>query len=267
MLDNIKLLLKKGINVLGYNVLSSNLHKNSDDPFFLLSKLLSSRKVKCIIDGGASIGETSKRFSDIFCNAFVHAIEPYPNFYKCIENINGINNKIIPHKFALSNINGKANLKINVSEGTNSLLETTNNSKEIYGNLLENKGVISVETKTLDSFIKEKKITSIDILKLDLQGFEGKALEGALSSLKNNKIDIILCELLFEDIYSNQSEPFTLLQNLTENFSFKLFNLYQKQYHYGKLLQADALLIRSDILMNLNSEIIKSFHPYSKLTY
>ena len=92
MLDNIKLLLKKGINVLGYNVLSSNLHKILMI-HFLLSKLLSSRKVKCIIDGGASIGETSKRFSDIFCNAFVHAIEPYPNFYKCIENVNGINIK------------------------------------------------------------------------------------------------------------------------------------------------------------------------------
>lgn len=267
MLNKFRFLVKKGINILGYDILNKNLRNNSDDPFFIFPKLLSSTKVKCIIDGGASIGVTSRQLSDSFSNAFIHAIEPYPNFYKCIEDIAATNNKIIPHNFALSNIDGQAKLKVNVSEGTNSLLKTTNNSKQIYGNLLENKSEINVQTKTIDSFVKEQNITSIDILKLDLQGFEEKALDGAVQSLKRKKIDIILCELLFEDLYNNQTIPFKIIQNLTENFSFTLFNLYQKQYHHGKIVQADALLIRCDILKDLDSMIVKNFHPYSKLMY
>lgn len=64
MLNNLKFLVKKGINILGYDIIDKNLHTNSDDPFFIFPKLLSSTKVKCIIDGGASIGATSRQLSD-----------------------------------------------------------------------------------------------------------------------------------------------------------------------------------------------------------
>ena len=49
---------------------------------------------------------------------------------------------------------------------------------------------------TLDNFVKKKKINSIDILKIDIEGSEYELLKGAKNTLKKNKIKIILVEII-----------------------------------------------------------------------
>ena len=51
--------------------------------------------------------------------------------------------------------------------------------------------------KTVDDYIKEKEINTVDFMKLDVQLYEDKVLEGSLNSLKNDKIKIIEVERLF----------------------------------------------------------------------
>ena len=53
-----------------------------------------------------------------------------------------------------------------------------------------------VSTMTLDNFVKKKKIKSIDILKIDIEGSEYELLKGAKEILKKNKIKIILTEII-----------------------------------------------------------------------
>ena len=52
-----------------------------------------------------------------------------------------------------------------------------------------------VPTLTLDTFVKRKKIKSIDILKVDIDGFEYEFLQGARNTIKKNKIKVILIEV------------------------------------------------------------------------
>ena len=44
----------------------------------------------------------------------------------------------------------------------------------------------NVPTLTLDTFVKRKKIKSIDILKIDIDGFEYEFLQGAKKTIKKN---------------------------------------------------------------------------------
>jgi len=53
----------------------------------------------------------------------------------------------------------------------------------------------NVRTLTLDTFVKKKKIKSIDILKVDIDGSEYKFLQGAKNTLKTNKVKVILLEI------------------------------------------------------------------------
>ena len=53
----------------------------------------------------------------------------------------------------------------------------------------------NVPTLTLDTFVKRKKIKSIDILKVDIDGFEYEFLQGAKKTIKKNKIKVILIEV------------------------------------------------------------------------
>ena len=52
-----------------------------------------------------------------------------------------------------------------------------------------------VPTLTLDTFVKRKRIKSIDILKVDIDGFEYEFLQGAKKTIKKNKVKVILIEV------------------------------------------------------------------------
>ena len=62
----LKFLLKKIILFLGYSLVNMNMTKRSDDPFIVINKLLPIIDTKLIVDGGASIGDTSIRLSKLF---------------------------------------------------------------------------------------------------------------------------------------------------------------------------------------------------------
>ena len=264
MLNSIKSFIRETFNKHGYELQKSKLLTASDDPFFILSKLLCPDEVNSIVDAGASIGETSKRLSNFFPKAKIYAIEPFPSFFKTLSCLSKDNYNICAHNIALSNFNGKSKLNINKSEGTNSLLDTNLEYLEIFDNLLKKEDQIEVNCTTLDSFTEENKIESLDIFKLDLQGYETKAIEGASNFLQNNKVGVILCEIIFENIYKGQGNSFELMNYLVEKFSFKFFNLYQKLYHKGELIQADAILIHKSKFDEIWTNCEKSFHAHSK---
>lgn len=265
MLDYIKYFIKRKIHKLGYEIHNSDQISSSDDPIFILSKLLSNNEVRYIIDGGASIGSTSILLSNLFPKAKIFSIDPYPPFFKALIHASNRNPNISAHNTALSNYNGISTLNINMSEGTNSLLDIKDENSRVYGDLLAKKDQIEVVCTTLDSFTEENSIENIDILKLDLQGHELKALEGASKILQKQKVGILLCEIIFEDIYEGQTRPYELINFLIKEHSFKFFNFYQKNYHRGRLLQADIILFHESLLDIIKNNCENSFHPYSNL--
>ena len=264
MLNSIKSFIKASLNAIGYELHKSNILTASDDPFFILSKILYPDKINCIVDAGASIGNTSTRFSNLFPYARIHSIEPYSIFYRTLHEVAKGNSNIVPHNIALSNFNGKSKLNINYSEGTNSFLDMNPEHSEIFGNLLKKENEVVVKCITLDSFTEENNIDDIDILKLDLQGYESTAIEGASNILGKDKVGVILCEIIFEDFYKGQTDPFDLIKSLLDKYSFSFFNLYQMFYHRGKLLQADAIFIHKSKLNVIRSNCENTFHCHSK---
>jgi FkbM family methyltransferase len=60
---------------------------------------------------------------------------------------------------------------------------------------------ITVESITLDKFVENKKITNVDLLLLDLQGYEKHALTGFEKNIENVKY--IISEISFQSYYNN----------------------------------------------------------------
>lgn len=265
MVKTFKNIFKLSLDKLGYEVRNKSQFEKSDDPFCILSKVLDPISIKTIVDAGASIGKTSQKFSQIFPDAIVHAIEPYPPFYECLQKIASINKNISIHNFALSDLDGTEYLKVNQFEATNSLLHTNKKSEKIFDDLLKTKEELLVKTIKIDSFFQSQELKNIDILKLDLQGFELTAMKGALQTLNRNQIGVILCEVIFADLYQNQNSPIQLLQYLVEDHSFKIFNFYQHHHHHGQLVQVDAILLHSSIIKKIQSKLSQSFFPHSRI--
>ena len=56
--------------------------------------------------------------------------------------------------------------------------------------------MIPVDTITIDKFLKINQIKFVDLMKVDIDGLEYKFLKGAKKTLANNKVKIIVLEIM-----------------------------------------------------------------------
>ncbi len=171
------------------------------------------------LDVGANIGIISTWISRR--SKTVYSFEPVlKNRKRFKENIkvNQVKNvKLIP--YAISDKIGKMNLYLHESHGHHSLGKV-NTSKVI--------GKKSVKVITLDSFCEKNNIQNIDLLKIDVEGFEKEVLLGANNLLKNKKIKFIIFEIskvVLESLGRKHSEVFDILTD----YGFKIYNSDHKE--------------------------------------
>ncbi|MBM9589083.1 FkbM family methyltransferase [Leptospira sp. 201903075] len=183
-----------------------------------LSKL--EREPKVIFDIGANIGSIALPFAKQFTNSIVHAFEPtYYAFEKLNENLNlnpDLKKRIVPVQVFLSDENKEINDNAVYSSWK---VDGSKQDHPIHGGILQkatNKQI------TLDSYVKEENIQTVDLMKIDVDGFELDILRGA-----NHVIDRFRPTIVFEFMGhtgdSTKSE-FKKYFELFEKKKYKLFD-------------------------------------------
>jgi len=105
-----------------------------------------------------------------------------------------------------------------------------------------------VPTLTLDTFVKKKRIKSIDLLKVDIDGSEYKFLQGAKVTLKENKIKVILIEI--NDKKKNYKKKEKKIINFLKkrNFAFLKKHMNLTVILLSDLKSGDYLFINNSYL-------------------
>ncbi len=188
-------------------VLISNLGKEFE---FLKNINLSENQL--IIDAGAYIGTSSIRFSQLFKNNKIIAIEPFEeNYHIMLKNIEKYEN-IIPINSALVSSNYTDEIflyKSKTGAWGNNILKNTFDDRNLD---VINK-VNKIDLKSLLNQYKKK----ISILKLDIEGSEKMIFENDKDLLKD--IDIIIVEL-HRKIHQDIDKIFFSFAKDRYNFSF-----------------------------------------------
>ena len=183
-----------------------------------------------IVDVGANIGAYSAITIDRLCGkGCLVAVEPASeNFLWLKRNLELSSHELSQINIhaiqaALSNAPGSARLYKNGSnKGDNRLYRD---------NLLaENE---EVQVLTLDGLCQQKGILSIDILKIDVQGFEGKVIEGSRKILNSSTRCHLFFEFWPEGMQKAGSNPTEVIAMLKE-IGFTLFEL-----RHGKLISCE----------------------------
>ena len=104
---------------------------------------------------------------------------------------------------------------------------------------------IKKNTTSLDNYCRKKTINTIDILKLDVQGYELNILKGAQTILKN--VNLIITEVSFNDVYVDCPLVNEVIQFLDGN-QFQLFDIvdFRRREIDNHLWQCDMFFIKKD---------------------
>jgi len=129
------------------------------------------KKGNVVIDVGVNIGETLLNIASAIGNTgMVSGFEPNPVvFEKCKKNIslNPSLNNILLHPYALGKEPSELSLEVRNerNRGMSSLSYSANSEK--------------VKVATLDSYVQHKGLARVDLIKIDVEGFEMNVLSGA----------------------------------------------------------------------------------------
>ena len=170
-------------------------------------------KNNVVLDIGTNYGTTILQFAKLVGdNGLCFGFEPDPINYKiCIDNIN-LNkfNNISVENYGLGNKKTELNL----------IVETpSNRGGNRIGNNINNNESHIVRITTMDNWVFEKKINKINLIKIDVEGYEFNVLKGGLNTLQKFK-PILFIEVDDNNLklqYASASELIAFLEQLNYN--------------------------------------------------
>lgn len=199
------------------------------------------RDVSTVLDIGANRGQFAVWASGRFPTASIRCFEPIPEARAKLESVIPADRDIRVFDVALSSSPGTVDFHVSVDDDSSSLLSASETQVGMFpGSRPERK--IRVRTARLDDTLDEDEVLSRPLLmKLDIQGAELEALSGAERTLEQT--DFVLVECSFVELYEGQAMGDEVIAFLRAR-GFELEGLYSPTHSGGRLLQADALLVR-----------------------
>lgn len=199
--------------------------------------LIIQREVKegdTVLDLGANIGYYTLIFAKIVGEkGKVFSFEPDPTNFSLLSRnveINGFKNVTLVQK-AVSNENGKCNLYLRkYNKGAHTTIK----------DLDKDCGIISVGTTRLDDYFKKN--DKIDFVKMDIEGAEGRAIQGMSNILQKNKNIKILTEFNHKFLEKSGIKSEEYFKMLAE-FGFKIYCL-DEQKNKVEMIASDDLIKR-----------------------
>lgn len=187
------------------------------------------REPKHIFDCGANVGFVTKMFTKCFPSALVHAFEPNPLVFNQLNEYHKNNTRVIANNKGVGRVSGELVFNINKNSGTSSFLSP--NDYNIKNHAKADIQKKTVEVVCLNDYMQKHNIEVLDILKLDIEGFELEALKG-IPDLPN-KVNVVYTEVNLIPTYDDQPLIEDIITYLRGQ-GFSILNFYginENKYH------------------------------------
>jgi FkbM family methyltransferase len=172
-----------------------------------------------IFDVGANRGEYAELALAACSQANIYAFEPMPSVFKQLKEALGSETRINLNQLALSDQAGDIRFWFDQSNTGNT---TALADVQSLIHKIDSPSEVIASAQRLDTFCKERMINHIDLLKIDVEGFEANVLQGGAYMVSNGSIACIQIEYGKANLFSRY-------------FIHDLMRDYQKQYAIGKL--------------------------------
>jgi FkbM family methyltransferase len=224
MKAHLKRLFASGLARAGKVLVRSN--QLGVDPFRDVALLLgrSPAEIRCVFDVGANVGTFTLEGRKAFPNSRFYAFEPVrATFEKMRQRLAG-DDMVRTFECALGAAPGTETISIfDGHDGVSSLRPDADFTVK-RGYVASAHEQISVDT--VDNICRASGIDSIDLLKIDVEGYEAEVIKGANSTLSSGKVKSLLLEFTFVTPGKGSNSSLVELTNLLSPFGHEFAACY-----------------------------------------
>ena len=208
-----------------------------------------------VLDVGARHGWFFHCWQDWCPDAQVHAFEPVQEAFDIATQLYGSHPSVKINQAGVGSSEGCLTIRIfEKSDASNSFLPLR---KETWDEVQFETGSVTeraVPVTTIDAYMGKESLQAVYLLKIDVQGYELKVLEGAEATLP--RIDHIFVETGIVPFYE-EAPRFTDIYQFLSQRGFHLMAM--QAWHRGnhKLMETDMLFRRDDLLPPIDERVGK----------
>ncbi len=200
-------------------------------------------KLKIVLDVGAHHGETTFAILERFPNALVHAFEPVGMNFETLRFMVHRLPNVICHRLALGDRGGTLDILLQEDSQTHTL---TQQAPVDRSSALR---TTPVNVTTLDAFLVDTPTGPIDLLKIDVEGYELKVLSGARQTFSKRPPRFVLLEATL-DPADNVHSPLVDIAAWLIPYGYRLLSIYDQVVwpapsrlaYFNALFQVDECL-------------------------
>jgi FkbM family methyltransferase len=203
---------------------------------------LREKKFDTVLDIGANVGQAAINFCSIFSDAIVHSFEPIPDCFEQLKKVSAVYSNLVLHNIGLGDTETEMPFFQNAYTPSSSLLPMRNDHVESYPKTADSKK-ITIQVKCLDQIADSLALGSQILVKIDVQGFEGKVIAGGRKTI--SKATVVIIETSLESMYEGDAsfdEIYSIMLGLGFTYAGSFEQLIDAKTN--RMLQQDAVFVK-----------------------
>jgi FkbM family methyltransferase len=233
-MQSAKRAIRSIIGKIGYTIARQQPPAMGESVWLDMQRFVPSSGSPIVLDVGANVGQSIRRFRAIYPSSVIHSFEPSRETFDALRRKTAGMTNVFAWNYALGASTGSGTLFENSCSDMSSLLPL---DAAGWGAIT---GQAAVKMTTIDVFLSSHGIPRVDILKSDTQGYDLEVLKGADSALREGRIKLVNAEFIFSAMYRDLPSFDDMFRYLTDR-GFKLVSIYNFHYHDDYASWADVL--------------------------
>ncbi len=215
----VKEFVQRVVRRAGYHV--NHVDRFGVDAFRDLERMFADRPPEHILDVGANVGQTARLLTGRFPRAQVYSFEPVPATFAELEaNTAGLP-RVTAVNQGMGSEAGRATINLYATSLHSSMLTAGRPST----------ASVEVDVSTVDAFCTGRSISRVDLLKVDVEGFEAQVLRGAGTVLREGRVRFVYLECRFAHSAELPQGDFFELHNLLTPLGYCLAGVYPESFN------------------------------------
>lgn len=197
---------------------------------------------KWIMDVGANVGDVTVAALESYPDCNVICFEPVKETFKKLQqNVMQYEGRTHLYNFALANEDGGAEINLTTFHGANSIMPQAPFHKHFNPHVQES-GKEKITLKRLDDIVDRLPARHIDIMKIDVEGYEVEVIKGAEQFIRSS-VDTVIVEISFMRDPSWGQQAIVQIISLLDNLGFALINMFDL---HNNPATEDMMLVQMD---------------------